>query len=43
MAYDYTGAAIGTIIIDKKGSIRFKSEASWTSASRIIKELQGIQ
>ena len=43
MEYDYTGAAIGTIIIDKKGSIRFKSKASWTSASRIIKELQGIQ
>ncbi|UCE55648.1 MAG: redoxin domain-containing protein [Desulfobacterales bacterium] len=44
--YNYSGAAFGTIIIDNKGSIRFKSldEAySRTSTSRIIKELQVIQ
>ena len=44
--YDYNGAAFGTIIIDNKGIIRFKSldEAfSRTSPSRIVKELQVIQ
>ena len=47
--YNYTpsgGAAYGTIIIDKKGTIRFKSldELHFrTSTSKIIKELQGIQ
>ena len=40
-----SNAAFGTIIIDKKGRIRFKSQEEYnlrTSASRIIKELQGI-
>ena len=43
---DSFGAAYATIILDKKGQIRFKSVeeyATRTSASRIIKELQGIQ
>ena len=44
--YTYGGSAFATIIIDRKGSIRFKSlEDAWdrTSTSSIIKELQGIQ
>ena len=44
--YDYSGAAFGTIIIDNRGSIRFKSledAFSRTSPSRIVKELQAIQ
>lgn len=39
------GGSYGTIIIDKKGFMRFKSNddrATRTSPSRIIKELQGI-
>ena len=39
------GGAYGTIIIDKKGFMRFKSNddrATRTSPSKIIKELQGI-
>jgi len=39
-------SAYGTVIIDKKGRIRFKSVDSAfvkTSTSRIIKELQGIK
>jgi peroxiredoxin len=46
LKYDSFGAAYATIILDKKGQIRFKSVeeyATRTSASRIIKELQGIQ
>ena len=46
LRYDSFGAAYATIILDKKGQIRFKSVeeyATRTSASRIIKELQGIQ
>ena len=46
LRYDSFGAAYATIILDKKGQIRFKSVeeyASRTSVSRIIKELQGIQ
>jgi peroxiredoxin len=46
LKYDSNGAAHALIIIGKKGHIRFKSvdeHYSWTSASRIIKELQGIQ
>ena len=44
--YDSFGAAYATIIIDKKGQVRFKSvedRATRTSASRIIKEFQDIQ
>ncbi len=44
--YSPTGAAFGTVIIDRKGSIRFKKlEGAWdrTSPSSIIKELQVIQ
>ncbi len=44
--YGHGGSAYGTIIIDKKGRIRYKSLDNWlslTSASRIIKELQVIQ
>ena len=39
------GGSYGTIIIDKKGFMRFKSNddrATRTSPSKIIKELQGI-
>jgi len=47
LEYSGTGAAYATFIIDKEGRIRFKSvDTGWeerTSASRIIKELQGIQ
>ena len=46
LKYDSFGAAYATIILDKKGQIRFKSVeeyATRTSVSRIIKELQGIQ
>lgn len=46
LKYDSFGAAYATIILDKKGQVRFKSVeeyATRTSASRIIKELQGIQ
>ena len=46
LRYDSFGAAYATIILDKKGQIRFKSVeeyATRTSASTIIKELQGIQ
>jgi len=46
LEYNRIPATYGTIIIDKKGSIRFKSldeGYSRTSTSRIIKELQGIQ
>ena len=46
LKYDSFGAAYATIILDKKGQIRFKSVeeyATRTSASRIIKELQSIQ
>ena len=45
VAYGSSGAAFGTIIIDKKGHIRFKSGDEWnnrTSSSTIIRELQGI-
>ena len=41
----YMNRAVATIIIDKKGRIRFKevSKSEYrTSASKIIKELQGI-
>jgi peroxiredoxin len=43
--YGSGGAAYGTIILDKKGYIRFKSVDRWdsrTSPSRIIRELQGL-
>ena len=46
LKYDSFGAAYATIILDKKGQVLFKSvedHATRTSASRIIKELQGIQ
>jgi hypothetical protein len=46
LKYNDHAEALGTIIIDKNGSIRFKSQDevwSRTSASRIIKELKGIQ
>ena len=46
LKYDSFGAAYATIILDKKGQVRFKSVEEYstrTSASRIIKELQGIQ
>ena len=46
LRYDSFGAAYATIILDKKGQIRFKSVEEYsarTSASRIIIELQGIQ
>ena len=46
LKYGDGGAAYGTIIIDKKGLIRFKSLDKWTSltkTSEIIKELQVIQ
>ena len=45
LGYGSHGAAFGTIIIDKKGDIRFKSVDKWnvrTSPSRIIKKLQGL-
>ncbi len=45
LKYDSYRAAYATIIIDKKGIIRFKSQDkmdSLTSTSTIIKELQGI-
>ena len=44
--YNISEAALGTIIIDRKGRIRFKSlDDAWyrTSTSSIIKVLQGIQ
>ena len=43
--YNSYGSAFATIIVDKKGRIRFKSLDEYnnrTSASRIIRELQGI-
>jgi len=46
LKYGDGGSAYGTIIIDKKGLIRFKSLDKWTSltkTSKIIKELQVIQ
>ena len=46
LKYGDGGAAYGTIIIDKKGLIRFKSLDKWTSltkTSEIIKVLQVIQ
>ena len=46
LKYGDGGSAYGTIIIDKKGLIRFKSLDKWTSltkTSEIIKELQVIQ
>jgi alkyl hydroperoxide reductase subunit AhpC len=39
------GAAYGTVIIDKKGHIRYRSVDRWntrTSSSTIISELQGL-
>ena len=45
LRYDSYGAAYATYIIDKKGHIRFKrveTGSSRTSASKIIKELQGL-
>ena len=45
LQYDSSGAAYATIIIDKKGVVRFKSidsSSSRVSTSKIIKELQGI-
>jgi peroxiredoxin len=41
----YRNRAVATIVIDKKGSIRFKEVSNSddrTSASKIIRELQGI-
>ena len=41
----YMNRAVATLIIDKKGRIRFKevSKSTYrTSASKIVKELQGI-
>ena len=46
LKYDFYRRVFATIIIDKKGIIRFKSQEkmdSLTSTSTIIKELQGIQ
>ena len=46
LKYGHGGSAYGTIIIDKKGRIRYKSLNEWTSftkTSKIIKELQAIQ
>ena len=46
LKYDSFGAAYATIILDKKGQIRFQSVEGYstrTSASKIIEELQGIQ
>jgi peroxiredoxin len=46
LKYDSFGAAYATILLDKKGQVRFKrveQYATRTSASTIIKELQGIQ
>jgi len=46
LKYDSFGAAYATIIVDKKGHIRFKSvedHATRTNTSKIIKELQLIQ
>jgi peroxiredoxin len=45
LKYNFSGAAHATIIIDRKGFMRFKSDddhATLTSATKIIKELQGI-
>ncbi len=45
LQYDSSGAAYATIIIDKKGIVRFKGDddrATRTTASKIIKELEGI-
>ena len=45
LQYKSSGAAHATIIIDKKGFVRFRSNddrATLTTASKIIKELQGI-
>ena len=45
LRYDSSGAACATIIIDKKGFVRFKSvdrSATRTATSKIIKALQGI-
>jgi peroxiredoxin len=47
LSYGPTGAAYATVILDKKGVIRFKDVGSypmpeWASISRIITELQGI-
>ena len=44
--YGDSSGAYGTIIIDKKGHIRYMSKDKWTAltkASKIIKELQVIQ
>ena len=46
LKYDSFGAAYATIILDKKGQVHFKRVEQYsarTSASTIIKELQGIQ
>ena len=46
LKYDSFGAAYATLIIDKKGHVRFKSVeeyATRTTISKIIKELQVIQ
>ena len=46
LQFDSFGAAYETIIIDKKGFVRFKGKddrATRTASSRIIKELEGIQ
>ena len=43
--YNNSYAAFGTIIIDQKSRIRYKSLDEWdfrTSTSKIIRELQGI-
>ena len=45
LQYDSSGAAYATVIIDKKGFVRFKSmdnRSNRTTTSKIIKELQGI-
>ena len=46
LKYNSSGEAYATIIVDKKGHIRFKGvedHATRTNTSRIIKELQLIQ
>jgi len=45
LQYDSSGASYATIIIDKKGFVRFMGNddrATRTPTSKIIKELQGI-
>jgi peroxiredoxin len=46
LKYNSSGEAYATVIVDKKGHIRFKSDEEYetrTNTSRIIKELQLIQ